>query len=185
MISYDLLILSHYLVLCQLLLLESHGNIPYWSILICLFHQVAWWISKQNLDCQNSPLNTVVRSKPTDISNHIKIEFLKMSFLRSCAFVLFAGCCFLNVNIFPRQSLQQKRVRMDEMAYCTVLSAWDRAGNWQQALQQLEEMTSYSTLICFKSVGAVWCGRSGNGGGGGGSNDLFLGMYAPCCLFGR
>ena len=36
---------------------------------------------------------------------------------------------------------------MDEMAYCTVLSAWDRAGKWQQALRQLEEMTSYSTLV--------------------------------------
>lgn len=36
---------------------------------------------------------------------------------------------------------------MDEMAYCTVLSAWDRAGNWQQALRQLEEMPSYSTLV--------------------------------------
>lgn len=36
---------------------------------------------------------------------------------------------------------------MDEMAYCTVLSAWDRAENWQQAIRQLEEMTSYSTLV--------------------------------------
>ena len=59
----------------------------------------------------------------------------------------FLGMSFLNVTIFPRQSLQQKRVRMDEMAYCTVLSAWDRAGNWQQAIRQLEEMTSYSTLV--------------------------------------
>ena len=136
-------------VLYQLLLLQYHGNTEIPHILIHGFHSDCLVDSEQNL--QNAKTfqvankirkttrwfrSAVVRNNTRNVNNHRM--YFKNHHLRSrppCFFFFcFLGGRFLDVNIFPRQSLQQKRVRMDEMAYCTVLSAWDRAGNWQQAL---------------------------------------------------
>ena len=50
------------------------------------------------------------------------------------------------VSTVSTQAICRSRQPLDEIAYCNSINALDRGNRWQEAIQQLQDMDSYSFL---------------------------------------